>query len=224
MLALPVLSKEEVNNVIKNGDKMKMTMTMKAVSGLAVFAVYTMAGRLSIAQTITESPVFAAAEAGNVSAVTSMVAAAPAVLELHDRYGKTPLHYAVAGGHAGLVAVLLKQGASVTVYDNRGWMALHYAAENGSPEIAEMLINSEADVNAFNTMEWTALHLAVQQGRTRVMLCLIGHGANIDAKTSRGATAYNIACDNNQLVIKDFLVSKMRGTSVGLKSSTLVML
>ena len=166
-------------------------------------------GSISIAQTDTDLTVFEASENGNTEMVKAMVTANPAVMDLHDRYGKTPLHYAVCGNHENLIAYFLENGGSVMARDNRGWTALHYAADNGNPDIVEMLLSHHADVDAVDAMQWTPLHHAVMRGHTRVVLCLIKHGANVFAKTSSQTTADAIALAHGQLAIKDYLAAQM---------------
>ena len=98
-------------------------------------------GGVLCAQTTGNGPVFVAALTGNITAMKAFVTGNPAVVELYDQYGKTPLHYAVCGSNQDLIAYLLANGASVATRDNRGWTALHYAADSSDdPKIANMLI------------------------------------------------------------------------------------
>ena len=192
---------------------MKITIKIRVITGYAMLLTsFAMLGNQTFAQAPAQDPIFAAVEAGNTELVKAIVTANPATVELHDRYGKTPLHYAVCGTHTDLVEFLLKQCASVTARDNRGWTALHHAAENGSSEVTEMLIHWNADVNAVNTMQWTALHQAVLRGHLKVAVCLVQHGADVFAETSRQATAYNIAVEHGHVGLRDYLVAQMEAT------------
>jgi len=191
--------------------------------GFAVLVtVCALMATVSLSQSDADHPIFAASERGNVEAVKAIINVNPALIELSDRYGRTPLLYAVCGNHTDLTAYLLSVGASVSTRDNRGWTALHHAAEIGSPEIVELLIRNHADVNAANSLQWTALHQAVLRGRMRVVMTLIEHGADVFASTSQNTTAVNIALENGQLAVRDYLVAHMQEGGKAIRANAYV--
>lgn len=57
----------------------------------------------------------------------------------------TPLHSAVAGGEAGVVAALLEHGAAVDARQQEGFTALHGAAFAGNRPMMELLSGHGAD-------------------------------------------------------------------------------
>jgi adenosylhomocysteine nucleosidase len=56
-----------------------------------------------------------------------------------------PLHAAAAGGHVGIMAVLLEHGADANAKQHGGFVALHTAAQHGSRPMVELLLNHGAD-------------------------------------------------------------------------------
>src|ERR1700744_5067031 len=65
-----------------------------------------------------------------------------------DSDGDTPLMLAAAQGHAGVVAVLLRNGADVDAHNDRGETALHQAAYGGGAAGAGSLLGAGAFVGA----------------------------------------------------------------------------
>jgi len=57
-----------------------------------------------------------------------------------DRYGRTPLMWALGEGHTGIVNALLKKDVNVHAKDKKGWTSLMAASQEGHLEIVELLI------------------------------------------------------------------------------------
>src|SRR6188474_3254511 len=83
-----------------------------------------------------------------------------------DEIGRTPLHYAVEGGHLEVVKELLEAGANVDAQDERviGDTPLA-AAGNCSLEMAELLIRAGADPARPGWMQLCALDRAKERKR-----------------------------------------------------------
>ncbi|MGC8542550.1 MAG: ankyrin repeat domain-containing protein, partial [Vulcanisaeta sp.] len=110
-----------------------------------------------------------------------------------DSYGKTPLHYAVEGGHLGVVKELLKHGADVNAKDNEGRTPLHYAIMNDDIKITKVLVRRGADVNASDKSGVTSLHIAAERRYKKLVNYLIKHGADVNAKDNMGMTPLDYA-------------------------------
>ena len=78
-------------------------------------------------------------QAGRTSAKT---------VDLQDKRGLTPLHWAAADGQEGAMRLLLEAGAAVDMFDNEGMTPLAVAVENESLAAVELLLQYGADVNA----------------------------------------------------------------------------
>lgn len=57
-----------------------------------------------------------------------------------DRIGWSPLMWAAAGGHVGIIKELIAQGADIRIRDVRARGALHWAAEKGHVEAVDLLV------------------------------------------------------------------------------------
>lgn len=69
-------------------------------------------------------------------------------MDARDNELKTPLHYAVLGGHEAIMQSLLNHGAQVNAADISGQTALHKASAQGQLRFVQELIARGADVNA----------------------------------------------------------------------------
>ncbi len=91
------------------------------------------------------------------------LAAAGADFNAANRFGVTPLMYAVLAG-SGQVKTLLAAGANVNAADDQGHTPLMIAAYDGKLDVVELLLRSGADVNARDAKGKTALDYA-QMGK-----------------------------------------------------------
>lgn len=70
------------------------------------------------------------------------------MVDMQDKRGLTPLHWAAADGQEGAMRLLLEAGAAVDVFDNRGMTALALAVQNECVGAVDLLLEYQADVNA----------------------------------------------------------------------------
>ena len=88
-------------------------------------------GRVAPAETHTDHPVHLAAESGDLTKVRAMLDADPSLVHRSDRAGGTPLHRAVVGRAAKVVALLIDRGADVDAIHGAGLGSrCGYAPEN----------------------------------------------------------------------------------------------
>lgn len=69
-------------------------------------------------------------------------------VDIQDKRGLTPLHWAAADGQEGAMRLLLEAGAAVDLFDNDGMTLLALAVENEFPGAVELLLEYGADVSA----------------------------------------------------------------------------
>jgi ankyrin repeat protein len=97
------------------------------------------------------APLHMAAYSGRLEVVTTLIARG-AKLNPRDGWGFSALHYAVQGGNAAVVQLLLDKGVHRTKPDNpwarESVTPLHLAARRGRLDLAELLIVRGARVNA----------------------------------------------------------------------------
>ena len=95
---------------------------------------------------------------------------------VHDQSANTmankPLHAAVAGGNAEIIALLLSSGADVNARQHAGYSALHAAAVSGDAEIVRMLLAHQADPLAGTEKGETPISMARDKGHLHVVQLL----------------------------------------------------
>lgn len=132
------------------------------------------------------SEIHRAARQGDLPGVKALLDKTPGLLESRSEAGKTPLHFAVEGGHADVVRYLLEKGAAVNAGNADGDTPLHYAAGWGFMDIIAILIENGADVAARSNAGDTPLHYVRFQGITPVAKALLDHGADVNARNKAG--------------------------------------
>ena len=79
--------------------------------------------------------------------------------------GNTPLMYACAGGHEGVVRLLLESGSHVEDHNENGHTPLMEAASAGHVAVAKILLEYGAGINTHsNEFKESALTLACYKG------------------------------------------------------------
>lgn len=125
--------------------------------------------------------------------------------DIKDNNGRTSLHYASLGGHAGCIKLILGEStlggpgnepqssddhkAGITKLlesrDDDNKTALELAAEKGIADSIQVLINMGADVNGTSPLNnRTALHLAVENNHKEAVVQLLAGGADLEKKES----------------------------------------
>ena len=123
-------------------------------------------------------PLSAAAEAGDLETVRSLIAAG-ADVNTKGRDMKTPLIYASTCGHAEMAKFLIAAGADVNAKDRDSRTPLHLATERGDIEMVKALISAGADVNAKDRDSRTPLHPATERGDIEMVKALISAGTDV---------------------------------------------
>jgi uncharacterized protein len=93
-----------------------------------------------------------------------------------------PIHSAVAGRRADVVAALIDAGADPRVRQRHGWTPLHGAAQNGDADSVECLLAAGADPAATNDDGTTAAKLAREAGHLDL-------AARLETRTGQAAPA-----------------------------------
>ena len=127
-------------------------------------------------------------------------------MELKDRAGCGPLHYAAGKGWATAVKLLVGHGASTQARDLKGDTPLHWAASNRGPgpnsewdggdddererpdhtETIRLLVKLGQGIDAVNEEGWTPLHRAAYNGRVATIQTLCEMGASVNAANQAG--------------------------------------
>ena len=87
---------------------------------------------------------------------------------------------------------------------------LHFASEIiNEPEIIDLLVKSGANVNAQDAEGFTPLHMATIHGNLKIVKKLVDLEADVNIVTTDGKNAVELAHLNKELVIEEYLESKM---------------
>jgi ankyrin repeat domain-containing protein 50 len=108
-----------------------------------------------------------------------------------DRYGRTPLVYAVWNRHVAVIKLLLKAGASISLKDDIGGTPLSYAACNGRDDVLKPLLEKRTKKRTKKRpaeedgISMVLLSSAAKQGHEAVVKLLLETG-NVDPDLGDG--------------------------------------
>lgn len=138
------------------------------------------------------SPVFWAAELGQVAALKALVAYG-ADINLADADGTTPLYQASQSGHVESVKCLASAGASINLVDRTSWTPLLVAAYNGHAEVVRCLVGLGAEIDAATNTGATATFYAAYMGHLDILVKLCNAGADLNKPNAHHQTPLYIA-------------------------------
>ena len=171
-----------------------------------------------------------AARAGKLARVRALLDAG-ADVDANDRFGHTPLQYAVAveqylferganteasgegslapliatasDRHLALVRLLVERGANKDTKNRHGTTPLMEVCLLGHVAVAEYLLEQGCDRDHADYEGWTALHCAAAWGRLEIAQLLMRWGANLNARTTHGKLPINLATDYGHPAVAD---------------------
>lgn len=120
--------------------------------------------------------------------------------------GRTPLHWAAAGGYEHIIRLLLEYHADPAIRNVAGRIALQEAIKNRHDGSAKLLIENGAPIQNKDVGGWSALHGASFEGRLGICKILVAKGAELDAPTSNGTTALAWAVDSSHAACVKYLM------------------
>ena len=114
-----------------------------------------------------------------------VLVAAKVDLECRDKYGKTPLLWAAAGGHEAAASALLDGGAALRACDHSGCDALMCACLAGHMHLASLWLQG-ADLSRAAHDGATCLHAAARGGHAPLVRLLLRESADPTACDTAG--------------------------------------
>ncbi|CAG8586078.1 4737_t:CDS:2 [Paraglomus occultum] len=126
-----------------------------------------------------------AAARGDMEAMTSLITTNPPLdLNKPDDKGRTPLHFACASGHEGVVKLLIERGANVNAEpDVAGNRPLHLAVIASKLDCVVLLLEAGAKINTDDTFTKTPLALARSRLNILMKNMLTSPGSNNEIAT-----------------------------------------
>lgn len=157
------------------------------------------------------TPLLQAARSGDLVLLNALIIQPGTdILRRDPMYGQTALHFAIRGGHLGVVQALLMPqlaGSIVNVADSRRNTALHLAAAK-SRRMTKLLLEAGADVNFLNMRNQTPLGvhlLTVTRDDPTLTEILLQYRANANAPVDKSTTLH-VALDKGLYQIAARLV------------------
>jgi len=128
--------------------------------------------------------------------VRRFVQSKKALVNVVDKYRRTPLHYAALVNNAAAAAVLLDLGGRLDARDSNGMSPLHEAIRGGNTETAELLLSRGADTRLRDAFGQSCLHLSLRYGHSALTgrFLAAASARDVDAVDHFGMTPLHRAC------------------------------
>ena len=145
-----------------------------------------------------------AAKSGNLGLLKKLIDNS-IPMDVPNKYGVTPLTYAVSQGHINIYNYLLNKGAKVTRIDTAGNNLLHKAAMSGSVEIAKLLLSNGLNINSKNNSGATPLMIAVSNNKNIFIDFALTNGAKLSLDNKGNTLLHKASSNSNIEAIKKFM-------------------
>ena len=119
------------------------------------------------------------------------------LINIQDKVGETPLHYAIRGNDFETTKNLIDQGANINATDNKGTTPLHLATKLQFYNLAYELLQRNASANISDTKNRLPVHSAANRQAPRLLQLLINHTQSPNQQ------------DKNKQTYLDILATKM---------------
>jgi ankyrin repeat protein len=130
------------------------------------------------------SDIFEAAFRGDVKRATELAEQNPAIARLRSADGRTPLHYAAAGGQPDMIMFLTTKGADLSAGPESPLLvAVGHADHAVASEMAQDLLMNASDPNARRKDDKSAPEIAREHGYDDIVAMLIHRGAEFQGKS-----------------------------------------
>ncbi|KAJ3651303.1 hypothetical protein Zmor_017353 [Zophobas morio] len=132
-----------------------------------------------------------------------------AQIDVLDKYGQLPLHYACEDGDLGVVEILLTNGAKVDVPDGDGRLPIFYGCKQKSLNMVELLARYGAKFDIPDRDGQLPMHYACRNHWEgyNIILFLCEKGAKVDVPDRDGRLPIHYASEYGSLIIIELLVT-----------------
>ncbi|KAK4507348.1 hypothetical protein PRZ48_001083 [Zasmidium cellare] len=163
---------------------------------------------MSIEDAKGDTALHLAAWAGNVEALSTLLAHGADVDWLSGRDGYSPLWCAISAYQIDAARLLLKHGARLSLRSASGtrMMPLHQAAVTGQSAMCELLLDRGAQVDCVDDDLNTPLHYGAAAGSVSSVKVLLRSGADIEARQIHGLTPVSWASHKGHTEVLELLL------------------
>jgi ankyrin repeat protein len=129
-------------------------------------------------------------------------------MEVGDKKGNSPLHYALYLRKPEFLRLFLKNGASARLANNYNFTLLHEASIQGDNDAVKLLLSYKANPNSIDDKGRTPLFYAAYRGDADTVNLLIDAGANSSLRDKDGEDVAHRAAAGGSLSIVNTLINR----------------
>ena len=126
-------------------------------------------------------------------------------LEMKDVDGNNPLHLIVKNNWGVFADLFNSYKFDPNIKNNNGLSYLHLAVINGNDYFIKLLINAGANINTEDNNGNTPLHYCAIYDHSSIAKILLDFGVNKNTRNNEGYTAVNLAKENNNKELTQFI-------------------
>lgn len=129
------------------------------------------------------------------------------LVDIRDRFGNIPLHYAITFGNISAVESLIKAGSDVNLRDSNGYNSLHLAILQKDIHIVDIILKTNININSRTKSGESSLHLACNHQLIEAVDKLLNKGIDVNiADYENELTALNYAINLHNTDITMLLI------------------
>lgn len=163
---------------------------------------------------------------GSNDALRLLIKEYGAEVNMQDKNGSTPLHFAAYNGKTETCKLLVQEGVDPLIPNNSGILPIHYAVKQDNYSVVEYLLSFPSSIgvksmiNAKDGTGFTPLSYAVSQENYTLVQLLVGNGADVNILNdkSQGPLHGAVMLQNQQ--ITEYLLQLGADPNLGEKNAT----
>ncbi|XP_072390581.1 uncharacterized protein [Diabrotica undecimpunctata] len=132
-------------------------------------------------------------------------------LDLCDKCGNTPSHYAAASNALGAIKYLKEQGANLNISNTNKYTLAHIAAKSGALGVLRYLVEDcKMDVTVSDYKGNLPAHMAADGNKVEILRYLRSIGIEINQCNDAGETLIHIAAAADAVDVLNFLINECK--------------